>query len=115
MAEPLIRAGELRHRAEIQTLTGSVSAYGDSPGTLETRCTRQCSIRPASSRERTEAKQVQSDVSHIIEMHYDPIAWSHLSHKAELLINGARRFYITSVFNVQEMGRVIQITANEKV
>ena len=110
-----MKCGALRHRVQIQVdeLHGVMTAGG---GPQEPRWVtlgaRFANVVPLSGRERFTAQQVQSDVTHRVEMHYDPTLQARPVHR--LLFND-RPFEIESVINVGELGRETHVMCKEAV
>lgn len=108
-------AGKLRHRVQIQRdeRHGVPSNAGGPQDPLwVTVGARYANVVPLSGRERFTADQVQADVSHRVEMHYDPTigirpAWR--------LLYGARPLEIESTVNVGERNRELHLMCKEVV
>ncbi len=111
----MMQSGQLRHRVQIQ--------YDENHGTPEsdggpqtaswvTLGTRWANVLPLSGRERFTAKQVQSDVTHKVEMHYDPTVATKPVYR---LLYGDRVLEIDSVVNVDERNRKTLLMVKEVV
>lgn len=74
--------------------------------------TRFANVVPLSGRERFTAQQVQSDVTHRVEMHYDPTLQTKPVHR---LLFGSRALEIDSVVNVDERNRDVHVMCKEVV
>ena len=106
----MIRAGSLRHRVEIQSVTDSASAFGDVSQSWSTVTTVWASIEPLKAREAFEAQQTKTRVSHRVEIRY--ISGVTTKHR---LVYGSRTLNINSVLNPGERNErlVLVCTENE--
>lgn len=103
-----ILAGKLRHRVTVQQFIESQDSYGQENKTWSDHKTIWASVEPLRVRERMEAKQQQTDITHSITIRYlssitseDRIKW------------GSRIFNISEVRNIDEQDRRMQLLAIE--
>ncbi len=91
-----MRAGRLRHRLEIQTVTETLNTYGEPTKTWATDATRWGAIEPLTGRERFQANQVQAETTHTVRMRYYALS------AKQRIKHGSRYFYIENVINTDE-------------
>lgn len=88
---PRIRAGQLRHRVAIQTLTETVTAGGDITEAWATSATRWAKVEPLDGSEKYEAGAQQQRLTHKVTMRfYDGLSADH------------RLLYDSRVLNIAE-------------
>ena len=105
-----MRAGELRHRVEIQRASSAPQdSYGQPIPVLATLTTVWAAIRPMTARELIAAQQVQGEVSHKITIRYS----SNIK-TTDTLRFGTRLFSIVGIHNLDERKEELEITALEK-
>lgn len=104
-----IRAGRLRHRIEVQTLTASQDTYGAIVNAWATTATVWGSIEPLTGRERLASDVVQADMSHRCIMRHRALTVK------DRLKFGARIFNIVSIADQDERATRIEIMAKEEV
>ena len=104
-----MRAGELRHRVEIQRASSAPQdSYGQPIPVLATIATVWAAIRPLTARELLAAQQVQAEVSHKITIRYTDI-----KHTDKMKF-GTRLFSVVGIRNLDERKEELEITALEK-
>lgn len=108
-----MNSGKLRHRVQIQydENHGVVDSQGGpQAASWVTLGTRWANVLPLTSRERFTARQVQSDVTHKVEMHYDPTLATKPVYR---LLYKSRALEIDSVVNVDERNRELHLMCKE--
>lgn len=105
-----MRAGLLKHRIEIQVATKTADAAGTLVETWATVAANWwADIRPVRAREFVQQGQVQSDITHTVQMRY----FSGFTSRHRILW-GARIFNVVGQpINVNERGRTHEFTAIE--
>tara|TARA_Y100000401_G_scaffold117519_1_gene126828 strand:- start:16833 stop:17150 length:318 start_codon:yes stop_codon:yes gene_type:complete len=103
-----MRAGQLRHRATLQSVTDTASAFGDVSQSWSTVETVWCNIEPLTAREALEAEQIKSRISHKVTLRYR----ANVSTKNRLVFD-SRTFNITSVLNVGERNKTLLLMCTE--
>ena len=103
-----MRAGNLRHRVAIQSVTDTASAFGDVSQSWSTVATVWASVTPLTAREALEADQVKTKISHKVTMRYR----SDVSTKNRLSYD-SRTLNITSVLNVDEKNKTLVVLCVE--
>jgi SPP1 family predicted phage head-tail adaptor len=104
-----MRAGQLRHRVQIQEATETVNAYGERVKTWSTVMTRWASVAPASGKELMAAQQTVSQVSHVVRMRYT----SGIVASMRLLHETSRTLRIDAVLNTDELDRELKLLCVE--
>jgi SPP1 family predicted phage head-tail adaptor len=94
-----MQAGKLRHRLAIQSPT-EIIVRGELSVTWNTVATRWAQIEPLTGRELWNARQVQPDITHRIELRHDSSI--PITSKWRLLLNGTRVLEILSVRRPEE-------------
>jgi SPP1 family predicted phage head-tail adaptor len=94
-----MRAGDLRHRIEIQTIGTTRGAAGEVVDTWTTEKTVWASVEPLKGGEMYAAKQINADTTHKIRLWY-----LHGLTPAKRILFGTRVFNIQQVLNVEERG-----------
>lgn len=102
--------GPMRDRLEIQARTMAANSYGERVATWETVATRWGQVDPLNGRELWQAQSVRPDVSHKVTMRY----YDGLSPRHRLKL-GSRIFEITSVINIDNRKRFVDVTCIEEV
>ena len=105
-----MRAGQLRHRLAIQTVTESQNAVGELTRVWATVTTVWGSIRPISGTERLAGEQITAEVSHRVWIRYSSYAVPEAR-----LVFGSRTFDIVSVINRDEMNYMMELLCKEVV
>lgn len=103
-----MRAGQLRHRVEIQKPEEEQSASGEMEVTWHTSNWSWADIRPLSGREYFAAEQVNADITHEIIMRHDPTLT--VKHRIR---HGLRVFELNAILNEGERDRMLRIMAKE--
>lgn len=105
-----MRAGNLRHRLEVQEPVEGRRTTGGVATQWVTLSTRWASIEPLRGREQITAMQLQSRVTHRITMrHFEGLTSHHR------LVEGSRVFHIVGVTNHMELDRMTEVMAEERV
>ncbi len=99
-------AGRYRHRLEVQSLGETRADDGGIIRGWTTDTTRWAEIKPLQGRELFEQQQVDSRLTHRIEMRYVAGLTSD-----QRLVEGSRIFNIHSVTNVKEIDRITVVMA----
>lgn len=101
----MLRAGLLRHKVEIQEKVTSRDSMGGEVVTWETFTHCWCSIEPLSGREYFAAQQVQSTVSHKMQMRYQPgiqpfhqIKWGERTFNIDAILNDSERNVTLTIY-----------------
>lgn len=105
-----IVAGRLRHRITIQSATEAQDAHGGTTRTWADVATVWGSIEPLRGREFMNAQQLQSEVTHRVQLRYYAGVTT-----AYRLRFGTRLFNIVSVLNPSERNIELEIMAVESV
>ena len=103
-----MKLGQLRRFITIQRLDQTPTSDGATADTLTTVCQCWASIEPLGGREAWVAREQQSTTSHRIRMHYQ----AGITPAMQALWDG-RTFKFTSVNNLGELGRELEILATE--
>ena len=100
-----MRAGSLRNKVNIQTVTNAQSAVGDITKTWATSFTTWANIVPVNGNEYFDAAQTQSVVTHKMYMRYDSstaaitpddrVNYSSVNYNIESIINDSRKTMMT--------------------
>lgn len=94
------RTGEMRERVSIQKYAETRSAMGSSIRDFVTENTVWAKVNPVGAKERLQADQVNSEITHRVSMRfYSPGITS-----ADRLLFGTRKLNIISVIDVGERG-----------
>lgn len=101
-------SGRLRHRVSIQKATETRDAAGGVIQSWATVAKRWASIQPATGKERIEADQVESRITHKITMRH----YTNLSPEYRIEHNG-RLFGVVSVANLDDRGIFNEVMALE--
>lgn len=103
-----ISVADLRHRITIQTLTETADGSGGFSSSWADTVSIWAGITPASGYERAQGMQLEAVITHKIIMRYrtDVTAKQRIKY-------GTRYFAITSVINLDEANRYLQIMAAE--
>lgn len=111
MSKFLINAGDFKHIVIIQDQTGSTNSYGESTDEDWTDFSKtRAGVYPLSGREFFSGEQVNSEVTHKVNMRYIP----GVKPSMRISFNG-RFFEILSVINFQEGNRLLQLLCKESV
>ena len=105
-----MRAGRLRHRVKLQSVSETPDSYGERTETWATYATVWASIRPVSGREVVEATQVGGEVQTLIEIRYN----SSVTVKDRVKF-GTRLFDINHVANPENRNEKQRLTCTEVV
>lgn len=104
-----IRAGELRHRVEVQSATPTQGDMGAVSYTWATDATVWAGIKPISAAERLASGVVQADVTHRIVMRHRALTTENR------LLFGERVFNIVAPLDRDERAIDLEIMAKEEV
>lgn len=104
-----MRAGKLRHKIEIQSVSGSENDFGERVDEWTTDATVSAAIEPLRGSERLLAQQVQANVSHLIIMRYRAVT------SDQRVKFGSRIFDIQAVLNIDERNRETHLACAEAV
>ena len=107
-----MRAGQLRHRIQLQSSTKTRNSQNERIETWETYDTVWGSVTPLRGEERLIADQIQSEVSHNIRIRFDTSTTVLPRHRA---IHDGRIFQINSVEDVSERNRQRLLRCKELV
>ena len=107
-----MRAGALRHRVEVQSVTHTVDSGGGAADTWATDTNGTCwmSIEPQDGSEFIEAGAVTSRVTHKMQTRYRSDV---TVTPAKRLLFGTRTFNVLSVIKPGEIGHLLTIMAEE--
>lgn len=100
----------MRHLVTIQEPILTQNDYNETVETWQDFATANASIGPLSAREFFNSQQVQSDVTHKVEMRYVPGVTPRMR-----LLFGSRALYIASVINADERGASLELLCRETV
>lgn len=103
-------AGRMRKRVTIQRLERTDDGYGGIVETWVDVATVWAAVEPLTGRERYEAQQVQSDLSHKVTMRYRPGIMPQMR-----LVLKDRPLDIVAVINVEERNRWLELLCREVV
>lgn len=107
-----MRAGQLRHRVEIQSYDSTADELNQviiNESDWSTDATCWASIRPLNGREMEYMNSVYADVSHKILMRYYSLQTE------DRIKYGSRIFNVVSVINTDERNRQVEVIAKEVV
>ena len=105
-----MKAGRLRHRIEVQRKTETRDSRGGVVETWQTQQKRWADIQPLRMRQRFEAAQLDSRLSHFIVLRYYPT----LSPEHRIVYQG-RVFNIESVIHPRERSIMTEARCMEQV
>ncbi len=107
-----MRAGQLRHRVEVQVLSGSTQAdsRGHSQKAFATQATVRADVQFLTGTEGLLIKQIMAEATHRVHIRYSPF----ISVKARLKFNG-RFLNIESVERVDEKLREMWLICAEEL
>ena len=110
----MVRAGALRNRVTIQTVSESTSAdaYGGRAKTWSAEFDAWAEIVPQSGREFYRAQQVVSDMTHLLRIRYRPDVTFTPDNRITF---GSRIFNIVSALELDERHREWMVTCLEEV
>lgn len=103
-----ISVADLRHKVTIQTLTETADGSGGFASSWADTASVWAKITPASGYERAQGQQLEAVITHKIIIRYR----AGITTKQRIKY-GARYFAITSVINLDEADRFLQIMAAE--
>lgn len=105
-----MRAGKLRHRVTVESLTATDDAYGAPVETWVANSTRWAEVRPLQGRERWAVQQVNAEVTHEVRMRYFPglQATMRIKHKGRVLT-------ILAPINTDERNKELVLPCKEEV
>ena len=106
----MFRAGQLKYRISIYTLSTDTTESGDLSESWSLLASRLAAIRPLSSRERERANGVAAAATHSITMRYV----AGVEHASKIVF-GSRTFFVQSVINADEAGDSLTVLATEIV
>lgn len=109
----MIRAGQLRHRIDVQNRSVTLDSFGGQPLTWTTFATVWADVLPMSAREREASQAINVEVSHEITVRYrsdfaDPKVMA-----SRRIVYRGRYFNIQGIGNVDERNREMTIWAQE--
>jgi len=110
-----MRAGLLRHRVRIETLSGASDAYGEQSKTWTPYATVWAEILPITGKERMSADQVQADITHKITIRATS---TRVPPSARVVFNsqGADRiFNVINILRPAERQIALQLLVQEQV
>ena len=108
MKKHMINAGSYRHPITFQQRTTTKNEYGERLDTWTDFATSRAGIYATSGREYMNAMEVQSEMTHKINLRYIPNVTSSMRIKF-----GTRYFTIITIVNFQEMNRELQLLCKE--
>ena len=105
-----MRAGQLRHRVIIQSVSDAASAFGDISQSWSTLATVWGKVEPLSAQEAFSAQQTKTRVSHKVTMRYrsDVTTKNRLSYDSRVL-------NITSILNEDERNKTLTLLCVEEL
>ncbi len=106
----MMRAGPLRHRVQIQTVTETVDAIGGISPVWATTATLWAAVEPLRGDERATQQQIDAAVTHRVRMRHG----TDISPK-DRLVHLGRTFDIASVLNVGERDKQLEIMCSEQI
>lgn len=111
-----MKAGPLRQRVTLQSLTETTDSYGQRVQSWNTLGTYYAEVRQLSGREAVNAKQVKADTTHLVRMRYigTLFATPGILPSMRFLFNGIA-LNILFINNVDNRNREYQILAQETV
>lgn len=105
-----MRAGQLRHRVELQRRKEGTDDFGEPTDEWETYATVWAAVRPLQGRDRWAAQQVNAEVTHEVEIRHRSDV------KAEHRIkHGDRVLRIEAPFDPDERGARLMMPCSEEV
>lgn len=103
-----VNVADFRHRVTLQTLTETADGSGGFTSSWADTVSVWASITPASGYERAQGQQLEAIITHKMMMRY----MAGLNTKQRIKF-GDRYFSITSIINLDEANRFLQIMAAE--
>lgn len=103
-----MRAGQLRHRVELQSVSEARDSYGAAVLTYTTADTVYSSIEPLDGSESWDAKQIEAGNTHVVTVRGTATVTPRYRVKF-----GSRYFDIASVVNIDERGFVKRLICKE--
>ncbi len=104
-----MRAGRLRKRVAVQSLSETENGFGQKTKTWSTSETRWAFIEPLSGRELEKARAVRSDVTHRVTMRAGGLTVT----PEQRLLFGSRILNIASITNTEERNRELIFMCTE--
>ena len=105
-----MRAGRMRHRLTIQTVTETQNAVGELTRVWAEAVTVWGQVRPLSGKETLTGEQITADVSHRVFVRYN----ENIAATARILW-GTRVFENNAVLNADEIDRSMELLCKEVV
>lgn len=104
-----VRAGTLRHRVTIKTLSSPQNAIGEAVPTYTTSATTWAEIIPVSGRETFGRQKLRAECTHMVRMRYRAMVTT------SVIVFGARVFDIIEILNYDERNIRIDIQCKERL
>ncbi len=105
-------SGLLRHRVTLESRTNALDSYGEDVPTWTEIAKAYAQIVAVTGRERFEAQQVQSDVTHRIIIRYNSVVATLVP--ADRIVYGSRTFDIVGVWDKDGRSRYITLLVLER-
>lgn len=106
----MVRAGTLRHRVELHSVTETADEYGQAVPSWSVFATVSARVSPGQGREFVLAKQVNAELTHEVEIRYR----SGLT-TSNRVIHKTRTLEIVSIVNPEERNRNMILLCKELV
>ncbi len=110
---PALRAGSLNRRGLIQDQATTQGIYGEQSLAWVDVAAVWMSIEPLSGRELVMAQQINSEVTHLITIRYNPIFADPKTMAKRRIVYKGRIFNIHGSMNAEEGNNYIEILASE--
>jgi SPP1 family predicted phage head-tail adaptor len=108
-----MRAGDMRHRIQLQTRSVGQDALGGQSPTWTTTATVWAEILPLTGRERMLAGANQSEVSSMVTIRYQAQFSDPKAMAAMRILYGSRILNIESSNDVEERHKIIELSCSE--
>ena len=100
--------GEMRKHVTVQLCTNIKGADGAFTKAWTDRCTDWAAIKPLSSSENQQGKQVVGEATHVIRMRYNEDLLL-----TDRIVNGTHTYYIISILNLDLRDRFMELQVKE--
>jgi SPP1 family predicted phage head-tail adaptor len=107
------RAGQRRHKVALQSIPTTTASSTGFSGTWTTYASVWASVIPATAgqQERIAAMTTEAPITHLVEMDYR----SDLRSTHRVLMDGTRALYVMGQQNVDERGKTLLLSCEERV
>lgn len=108
-----MRSAQLKHPIRIERNTPTLNAFGEEENVWSIFAQRRASITPLRGREFWTAQELESEVTHRINIRWDEKVGQ--INTKDRIMDGTRVFDLKAIINPKERNRELEIMAIEKV